>query len=69
MPSFPNDKIPIRRLNHWSTVTELAEGGFEVCGCPVPGSTLNWRVDEEAGSPGVTYILITQPTFLMLVML
>ena len=46
MPSFPNDKIPIR-LSHWSTVTELAEGGFEVCGCPV-----TWQHPELEGGRG-----------------
>ena len=44
---FPNDKIPIRRLSHWSTVTELAEGGFEVCGCPV-----TWKHPELQGGRG-----------------
>ena len=34
-----------------------------------PGSTLNWRVGEEEGSPGVTCNFITQPTFPMLVTL
>mgnify|MGYP006996545215 CR=1 FL=1 len=47
MPSFSNDKIPIRRLSHWSTVTELAEGGFEVCGCPV-----TWKHPELQGGRG-----------------